>query len=375
MSRPIHIVAEASIPYLRGVLEELGEVTYLPSEQFSPDTIRNAEWLIVRSITKCGKSLLQGTKVRLITTATAGFEHIDAEYCTKEGITWYNAPGNNAESVGQYYGSAVSRWALSQGISLRGKTVGVVGVGHVGSVVKRYSEALGMKVLQNDPPRAEIEGESTFVSLDEIAREADIITFHTPLTMEGHHATYHLCDWDLVQKLQKKPLLINASRGAVVDSDAIEKGLAEGLISDLILDCWEGEPMISKALLGKTFLGTPHIAGFSADGKANGSRACIEHGCSFFCLNSTNIHFMTPPPPENPLIRLEDFPTEQRLLHLLLHTFDPIIPDQLLRQKTEEFAQLRKDYDYPREPHAYCVTGEYAPREREALMKIGFATE
>ncbi|WP_044544613.1 NAD(P)-dependent oxidoreductase, partial [Parabacteroides distasonis] len=179
------IIADNTVPYLKGILEPIADVSYLDSKEFTPTNIKDADALIVRSIDKCTRELLEGSRVRLITTATIGYDHIDIHYCEKAGITWKNAPGCNAASVGQYVLSSLVAVALRKGERLAGKTIGIVGVGHVGSIVEMLCEAMGMRVLRNDPPRAEQEGEDGFVSLDTIAKEADIITLHVPLTKEG----------------------------------------------------------------------------------------------------------------------------------------------------------------------------------------------
>ena len=352
---PLKIIAEHSVPYLRGVIESLGEVTYLPSSDFTPEAVRDADWLIVRSITKCSRELLTGSRVRLITTATIGFDHIDTEYCDAAGITWRNAPGCNAEAVGQYFAGVIASLVTETGFDPRGKVLGIVGVGHVGTVVKRYAEAFGMVCLLNDPPRAEREGDEGFVSLEEIASRSDIITLHTPLTKSGAHPTYHLFDKALVARLGRKPVVINACRGGVTDTEALLDGLATGKIDRVIIDCWEGEPHISTALLDRAFIGTPHIAGFSADGKANGARMCVEAGMKFFGIDRPDVLSpMSPPAPLHPEIDMSQW-SENALFEAILKTFDPRKVDGDLRAGYTDFEYLRKTYDYPREPHAYTL--------------------
>lgn len=370
-TRP-HIIAEASLPYLRGVLEELGEVTYLPSEDFTSETIRDADWLIIRSITKCTPALLEGSRVQLITTATIGFDHIDTTYCDAHGIRWYNSPGCNAGGVGQHTGALLSTLMVEQGYDLRGKTMGIIGAGHTGMYAARYAQALGMRVLLNDPPRAEREGAEGFVSLETIAQEADFIELHLPLTKEGKYPTYHLCDASFIRSLKRKPIINNSCRGPVTDTDALLMGLDEGWVDKVMIDCWEGEPNISRELLSRTFIGTPHIAGFSADGKSNGARMCVENGIRHFGLTSTRLSLMVPPPPAHPVIDLNTFPADShRVAKAILHTFDPRHVDSLLRTRTDHFEELRRTYDYPREPLAYTVIGGTS-EERAALSCLGF---
>ena len=367
--KELNILAEATIPYLKGNIEKMGHVAYLPSKEFTPETVKNADWLIIRSITKITPALLEGSRVKLITTATIGFDHIDTRYCEEHGIRWFNAPGCNAGGVGQYFGSYISLLALKGEIKPEEMTLGIVGAGNTGKEVTRYARALGMRVLHNDPPRAEKEGSAGFVTLDTLAREADLIEFHVPLTKEGPHATYHLLSDDFVQKLERKPIIANLCRGAVTDTRSLLKGLRAGKISRLVMDCWEGEPDISRELLAVSEIGTPHIAGFSAEGKRRGAYVCVKHGAEFFGLPMPEIE--EPPAPSAPLIDLTAVHGRNQIYHALLHTFDPRHPDNLLRARTGEFEKLRKDYDYPREAPAFSVIGtseEFGP----VLRELGF---
>lgn len=368
--RQLNIIAEASIPYLRGAIEELGNVTYLPSEQFTPKSIESADWLIIRSITKCHRKLLQGSQVQLITTATIGFDHIDTEYCEEEGIHWTNAPGCNAEAVGQYFGATIALLHKEEGFDPRGLKLGIVGVGHVGKVVARYAKALGMEVLLNDPPRAKAEGDEGFISLDQIAKEADIISLHVPLTKEGAFPTYHLVQKDFIQRLEKKPILINACRGGVTDTQALLWGLDKGLIDKLIIDCWENEPNISAPLLDASWLATPHIAGFSNQGKANGARKCVEEGIDFFNLKNKVSERMYPSPLSNPYISLN--PDGNKLLDALYQTLDLRKVDALLRSRIIAFEEQRRNYDYPYEPSSYFLSEREIGEESENAQIIGF---
>ena len=368
MERP-NILAEATIPYLRGNLDRMGRVRYLPSEEFTPEAVREADWLVIRSITKITPALLSGSRVRLITTATIGFDHIDTRYCDDHGIVWFNAPGCNAGGVGQYFGSYVSLLALRGMLRPEEMTVGIVGAGNTGREVTRYARALGMRVLWNDPPRAEKEGSEGFVSLETLAREADLIEFHVPLTRDGAHPTFHLFDDDFMASLDRKPLIANLCRGPVTKTTSLLKGLEMGKISALVLDCWEGEPHISEPLLAKAVIGTPHIAGFSAEGKRRGALACLLHGAEFFGLPMPEVE--EPPAPPAPVIDLGETRGPAGLHHALLHTFDPRRPDALLRDRPDRFEYLRRTYEYPREAPAFTVVGARG-KVSEALQTLGF---
>lgn len=369
--RKLKILAEISIPYLKGVAEKLGEVTYLPSSEFTHETVKKFDWLIVRSITKCTAELLKGTAVKLITTATIGYDHIDTEFCEENGIAWFNAPGCNADSVGQYFGAVLSTLALEGKFIPKGKTLGIVGAGNTGKAVEKYARSFGMNIILNDPPREEKEGNALFLPLSHLAEEADMITFHVPLTQKGKYPTYHLCNNDFIKQTKRKPFIANFCRGAVTETSALVKAYQDGLISGLLMDCWEGEPNIAKDLLEKVLLGTPHIAGFSADGKANATRMCLEKGILFFNIN-TEWSPQEPPAPNNPLIDLNLWENDDLRIHrTILETLRPRLVDQTLRQEYERFESLRREYPHPREPKGYVVKGGTA-KEREALQSIGF---
>ena len=320
------IVADNTVPFLKGIAEPFAEVVYLDARAFTPEAVCDADALIVRSIDKCTRELLEGSRVRLITTATIGFDHIDTRYCEEAGITWRNAPGCNAASVAQYVLVSLIAIALRRGESLAGKTIGIVGVGHVGSIVARYAEAWGMRVLLNDPPRAAVEGDGAFVPLETIEKEADIVTLHVPLTREGQYATYHLADADFFGRLRRKPWFVNSCRGAVHDTEALKEAKAKGLVSELIIDCWENEPRIDRELMSQVSIATPHIAGFSADGKANGTRACVENIARFFHLRVERIDRILPPAPLNPVIDLNQLEGD-RVAGAILRTFHPLPVD------------------------------------------------
>lgn len=221
------IVADKNIPYLRGIAEHFGEVTYLDGAAFDQDAIKDADTLIIRTVTHFGEEILKDTNVKLICSATIGYDHIDTAYCDSHGIAWTNAPGCNSGSVQQYIISTLITVAQKKGFDLKDKTIGIVGVGNVGKKVAKACEILGMKVLLNDPPRQKTEGGS-FVDLQIIKEEADIITFHTPLTKEGEYKTYHLADENFFSSLEKKPLIINSARGGIIDTNAIKNALKKG---------------------------------------------------------------------------------------------------------------------------------------------------
>ena len=369
-SRKMRIIADNTIPYLQGIAEPVADVIYLDSKSFTPERVKEADVLIVRSIDKCTPALLEGSQVKLITTATIGFDHIDTRYCEQNGIVWKNAPGCNAASVAQYVLANLVTLSLRTGSPLRGKTIGIVGVGHVGRIVENHCQAMGMRVLRNDPPRAAVEGAEGFVSLEQIAEEADVITLHVPFTKEGDYPTYHLANTHFLQQLAKQPWLFNSCRGAVHDTEALLAAKRAGKVSELVLDCWENEPTISRELLAMTSMATPHIAGFSADGKANGTRACLQAIEQFFGVHFERLPQVQPPAPQDPLIDLNQW-TTNRIEQAILHTFSPERVDQTLRADPAGFEWQRNHYAHPREFSAYQVLHATA-EEAKCLRQLGF---
>jgi erythronate-4-phosphate dehydrogenase len=344
------VIIDNKIPYIEGIIEKLGgetpnEVVYVPGMKFTPEIVSDADALIIRTRTHCNRELLEGSKVKFIATATIGYDHIDTAYCKEAGITWTNAPGCNSGSVAQYIHSALLLLEKEKGFTLKGKCIGVVGVGNVGSKVCRVAQSLGMKVLMNDLPRADKEGDAMFTDLEIFARECDVITFHTPLNREGKYKTYHLADNAFFSSLGKKPIIINTSRGEVTETTALLSALDNKLISEAIIDVWEKEPAISLELLGKVFLGTPHIAGYSADGKANATRMSLESLCKFFGVDPA--FDVQPPKPENPVIEAS---TEAEAY---LQMYNPKRDSDALKANPELFEQLRGDYPLRREKEAY----------------------
>ena len=270
----MRVVVESHIPHIRGLIEPFAQVDYLEPGEFTPEAVRDADALIVRTRTRCNAALLDGTRVRFIGSATIGTDHIDLDYCTTHGITVRNAPGCNAPAVAQWVFAAIAAWMRQRDItSPDGLTLGVVGVGHIGSIVARWARQLGFAVLLNDPPQENRDGsfDDIFLPIEELQHQCDIITFHTPITRYGQWPTWHLCDQAFLDSLNHCRLLLNAARGPVADNAALI-----GWHGDIALDCWENEPNISTALLDKCVVATPHIAGYSHEGKQRGTAMMLE---------------------------------------------------------------------------------------------------
>lgn len=343
------VIVDNKIPYIKEAIEQIAdEVIFLSGKDFTAEAVRDADALIIRTRTHCNKELLDGSSVKFIATATIGFDHIDTDYCREAGITWTNAPGCNSGSVAQYIHSSLLLLKLKKGINLQESCIGIVGVGNVGRKVAEVAKLLGMKVLLNDPPRADKEGKAGFTDLETITRECDVITFHMPLYRDGKYKTFHLADKEFFQSLRKKPVIINTSRGEVVETDALRDALQNELIKDAVIDVWENEPEISLDLLNKVFIGTPHIAGYSADGKANATQMSLEALCRFFEINRKfNI---TPPAPIQSVMKA----TDETGTYLLM--YNPGNDSTALKTNPKAFEQLRGDYPLRREKEAYTIT-------------------
>lgn len=342
------IVLDEKIPYLSAALEGMGhEVIRMPGVAISRNEVADAGALFVRTRTKCDAALLGGSTVRFIGTATIGYDHIDAAYCNANGIAWASAPGCNAGAVLQYVQSVLYSWAVDRGVSLKGLVLGVVGVGMIGSRVADWARSIGMKVLLNDPPR-ESRGEKGFLPLRVLAKECDIITFHPTLSKDGDFPSYHLADEAFFKSLDHCRLLVNASRGPVVDNPALEQALDYGRLEDAALDVWENEPEIDVSLLNKVYIATPHIAGYSAEGKMNASRMMLEAFARFIGYKGVLPSISLPVPVNHEV-------TAGSECEALLGIYSPKNDSAALKSEPSAFERLRNEYDLRREPSSYNV--------------------
>jgi erythronate-4-phosphate dehydrogenase len=369
------IIIDDKIPYIRGAFEHVAEVIYLPGAKTTAEVVKNADAIVTRTRTICNEKLLAGSSVKFIATATIGYDHIDTNYCETNGIVWTNAPGCNSKSVEQYIASTLMVLADKHGWDLSKKTIGVVGVGNVGSKVARICELFGMKVLLNDPPRERNEGSHNFVKLETIQNEADIITLHVPLNMKGEDATFHLSNELFFKKLKNVPVLINSCRGEVVDTNSVKNALKKGQICDFVCDCWENEPDIDLDLLSLTAIATPHIAGYSKDGKATGTRMSVQAISKFFGLGLEKWEPIGVEEPAEPEFEIDGSGlTEQQIISkAILHTYDIRNDDKAFRNNVNLFEQLRGDYPTRREFPAFTVKVKNVDEKTiEKLNKLGF---
>ena len=326
----MRVIVESKIPHIRGLIEPFAKVDYLEPRDFTNEAVRDADALIVRTRTRCCAALLDDSRVRFIGSATIGTDHIDLDYCARNGITVRNAPGCNAPAVAQWVFAAIHAWMQARGITTpQGLTLGVVGVGHIGSIVARWARQLGFTVLLNDPPREKKDGsfDETFCPLKELQRHCDIITFHTPLTRDGQWPTWHLCDRAFLERTNAR-LILNAARGPIADNAALLSW--EG---DIALDCWENEPNISRELLEKCIIATPHIAGYSREGKQRGTAMMLE---------ALNEHFgWTIPIPH---IAAPATGATSVTLDGIAASYDIMADTALLKASPTDFESLRNSY-------------------------------
>ena len=311
------VVIDRGIPFLDGVFPPEIDVRFLSPEEITPQAVRCADALFVRTRTNINKELLSGSNVRFVATATIGFDHIDQDYCREAGIHWVSCPGCNAQAVCDYVEEAITS-IKSDKSEL---TVGVIGYGHVGKLVARMAEKRGYTVLLSDPPLG------IGLSLEQLAPQCDVLTFHTPLTREGEYPTYHLCDANILRRCKPGTLIINAARGGVIDEQALLSQLST-LNSQLstAIDCWDGEPKLNQELLKKVNLASFHIAGYSIQGKMNASEMCLRAFCEFFSLPILSINKKAVP--------LQGDSEKGWLLRIT----------EQLKANPEQFEQFRKQY-------------------------------
>ena len=354
----LKLIADENIPYVEEAFGSLGTVKLLPGRSISPAAIKDAQVLLVRSITDVNRELLEQSQVQFVGTATAGLDHIDSEYLRAREIVFASAEGGNANSVAEYVITALLTVARRKGLTLARKSCGIVGVGNIGRLVRAKAEALGMTVVLNDPPLARETGDPIYRSLEE-ALACDVVTLHVPLTFDGPFKTFHLLNGDTLGQLKPSAIFINTSRGEVVDSRALLDRLQKNILGAAVLDVWESEPDIDWHLFKLASIGTPHIAGYSLDGKAQGTLLLYQALCRHLDLRPTWSPAHSLPPPILPQIAIKATgePIETRLYNLITHIYnieaDHSRMSALLNIPSQNralaFDGLRKNYPIRRE--------------------------
>jgi erythronate-4-phosphate dehydrogenase len=299
----MRIVADKNIPFVQACCAHLGEVELCNGREITADVVADADALLVRSITKVNADLLRGSQVRFVATATIGLEHIDCEYLAEQGIGFSSAPGSNANSVAEYVVAALLAVAEKHDIELAGKSIGIVGVGNVGKRVAVKCRALGMETVLNDPPLARQSGDAQYRPLQALG-DCDFVTLHTPLTFTGPDKTHHLAGRAFFAALKPGAVFLNSSRGQVHDTEALKEAIQSGRLRAAVLDVWENEPTIDVELLGSVDLATPHIAGYSFDGKVAGLIMIYEALCHHLGQAPQHSRENFLPEPEVPCIEI-----------------------------------------------------------------------
>ncbi len=338
------ISVDKNIPYIENILPDSVEVEWLAGGEFSAEVVRDSDVLLIRTRTRCDRTLLEGSRVKAIATATIGTDHIDLEYCKKQDIKVISAAGCNAKGVKQYVAAALVDLEKS-GVELAGKTIGVVGVGNVGSQVVQAARVMGLRVLQCDPIRAQRGEMDSHTDIDILLKDSDIVTLHVPLTKTGQWATENMVNREFFAKMKAGAIFINSSRGEVVDQEALKEAIRSGKLSHTVLDVWRNEPDIDRELMNMVDIATPHIAGYSKQGKANGSAMCIRALSKMFDWGLNEWYPSQVEPNRVDCERL----TLGEIRESIAKCCDLAGDCQRLRANPEQFESLRNNYDYREE--------------------------
>ena len=379
------IVVDEAIPFIHGVLEPYFHVHYLSGTAISPQDIKEAEILLVRTRTKCSQELLQGSAVKCLLSLTTGTDHIDTAWCSQQEIAWEAPIGCNSDSVARYVTVALVKLSLQFHLK-RGSILGLIGCGNIGSKVARSAAALGFRVLIDDPPRLERETKASILSSvcqglskktcslievvnrQQIEQKAEVLSLHVPLTYEGKYPTHHLLNRAFVQRLEKAPFIINSSRGEVHHSEALLKGVSRGQLRGLVLDVWENEPLICQDLLAKSLWGTPHIAGYSLDGKAAATKFAVHTLSNKYGLPLSHWEPALPTLPKAFEVENDSL---QAIYEVLNKIYDISEDDANLKKTPANFEALRSHYRGVRDFSCFTITSKH-PMVRERFAAMGF---
>jgi len=376
------IISDVNIPFVAECFSSIGEVKVVGGREITPGIVSDADILLVRSITPVGADLLTGSKVRFVATATIGFDHIDVDFLLRNNIGFASAPGSNANSAAEYVIAGLLEMGRKYDIDLEDKSIGIIGVGNVGSRAAKKCGALGMQIYLNDPPLQRQTGEAKYLPLDELY-DCDFITLHTPLTFEGVDKTYHLADEKFFKSLKERCVFVNASRGGVVDSEALKAAIRSRRLRAVVIDVWENEPNIDTELLEMVDIGTPHIAGYSLDGKIAGMIMIYKAVCEYFGLNTRfGIEDFLPEPAVRQLRIEPSTDNEQDALADAVQKIYNIREDdarlrRILKKSVEKrgefFDSLRKNYPIRREfQNTRIVLESPCKSIEDKLAGIGF---
>lgn len=340
----MRIVADKNIPFLEGVFEPYADVVYINGKEITREDVREADALIIRTRTKCNAELLDGSRVRMIATATIGTDHIDFDYCNSHGIEVHNAEGCNAGGVMQYVFSALYGVAARKALKVEGATFGIVGVGNVGRLVEKMARYLGFNVLLCDPPRAAKEGPEKFCSLDFLLANSQIVTMHVPLD----DTTRNMADEGFFNAIRPGSIFINASRGEVVNEDALMEAIPK--LGAVIIDTWNNEPEINHKLMDKVDIATPHIAGYSLQGKQNGTASAVQAVARHFGIEPLYSFRPEFDEEEHEPVKLDlKGKTQGEVAAVFQYNYPIFTDDFRFRSEPGSFEKMRSEYQYRRE--------------------------
>lgn len=372
------IIADNNIPFAKEAFKDFGEVESIPGIELNNKKVKDADILLVRSTIKVNKELLDGSNVKFVATSTIGIDHVDMEYLKMNNIGFASAPGSNADSVSEYLVSGLLNLSKKYNFNLKEKIVGIIGVGNVGSRVRKKLDILGVKCLLNDPPKKRVTGDKIFMPLDEVLENANIITVHVPLNKNGIDSTLHMINDEFILKMKNKSILINTCRGKVMDETAIRNNRNKLLA--LLLDVWETEPLINFDTLKIADIATPHIAGHSFDGKVNGTEMIYKAACDYFKKDKNWDKCMLIKPDNELIIDLKN--TENPIFDAINHAYPIMQDDKKLREiikidfekQSDFFDQLRRKYPIRREFFNYSLRNinKIDKKSLEILVNLGF---
>jgi len=369
-------LADKAIPHVEEAFSTIGEIQLLPADKITPDKLKGVDGLLVRTTTGIKPSLLKGSRITFVGTATIGTDHIDLPSLAENGIYLSSAPGCNATAVGEFVLTALLALEANIGISLQGKTLGIIGAGNTGNAVKQKAEAIGIRCLLNDPPLAEQSLNPEFIDIADLVQQSDIISLHVPLKRSGKYPTAHLLNEALFKQLKPGTIIINTSRGEAVDGNALKANRSR--LGGVILDVWENEPHIDPDLIPLIDIASPHIAGYSIEGKIRATEMIYRDSCTFFdvppvwdCQKALVSYGV-------PQLTISD--RDQIPVDAITRGYDIFEDDNSLRQFTQQdnpgeyFANLRNQYRFRREFSSFQVNVEQSLsiKNRRLLSRLGF---
>jgi erythronate-4-phosphate dehydrogenase len=378
------ILADPNIAFVQEAFAELGEVRLVPGRAWTAAQVRDADILLMRSVTRVDEGLLEGSRVRFVGTATSGIDHVNRDYLKRRGIAFAYAPGSNANSVAEYVVSAILALARERGWGLSHMTAGIIGYGHVGSRVARLLETVGIDCVLNDPPLKDLTAEARFLELDKVIG-ADIVSLHVPLTQDGSYPTLRLLDERWLARMKPNALLINTARGGVVDEGALIEQLDKRPSMTAVVDCWAHEPAIDTGLVARVSLGTPHIAGYSFDGKVTATERLYRAVCRYFGLHPKQPRQIASPPIK--IIELgfaDDDNAADSLRRAVLACYDVRRDAKALKQllslpeekRPGYFDELRRHYPLRREfNRTRVIIPAHRPELATTLRALGFQVQ